>query len=141
MEELLAESTASRRFSTLLFAVFAGVAFVLAVLGIYGVMSYTVARRTQEVGLRMALGAHRRDVLFLVLKNGLTLAVAGVLLGIGIALSLTRFMEGLLFEVEAADVLTFVSISLFLILVSTCAVFVPAWKATGIQPVTALRYE
>jgi putative ABC transport system permease protein len=141
MEQLVAQSVAQRRFGMFLLGTFAILALVLAAIGIYGVVSYSVAQRTQEIGVRMALGAQTQDVLKLVLKNGLTLAVIGVGIGLVGALLLTRLMAKLLFEVRPTDVLTFVAVSVGLLGVAFLASYIPARRATKVDPLVALRYE
>jgi ABC-type antimicrobial peptide transport system permease subunit len=118
---------------------FAGVALLLAVIGIYGVIAYSVAQRTQELGIRRALGAQQNDVLRLVLGQGLRLTLAGVALGIAGALGLTRLMSALLFHVSATDPATFVIVALVFLLVALAATYVPARRATKIDPMAALR--
>jgi predicted permease len=141
MEGVLSESLARQRFSTLLLGVFAGLALVLAAVGIYGVMSYSMAQRTREIGIRMALGAQRRDVLKLAVGQGLRLVAVGVLLGLAGALALTRVMSSLLFGVSATDPATLVTISLILIAVALVASYIPARRAAKVDPLIALRYE
>ena len=141
MEQLLASSLGQRRLSVILFGVFAAVALVLAAVGLYGVISYSVAQRTNEIGIRMALGAERRDILRMVVEHGLKLTLAGVVLGLGGAYALTRVMSSLLFEVSATDPLTFVIVPLLLALVALAACLVPARRATKVDPLQALRYE
>jgi predicted permease len=141
MEEILLESIARQRFSMLLLAIFAGVAMILAAVGIYGVMSYSVAQRTHEIGIRMALGAQTSTVLKLAVAYGLKLVVAGIAIGLIAAFALTRVMSTLLFGVTATDPATFTLISLLLILVAAIASYIPARRATKVDPIIALRYE
>jgi putative ABC transport system permease protein len=141
MEDILAESIARQRFSMLLLGVFAGVALLLAAVGIYGVMSYSVAQRTHEIGIRMALGAETGAVLKLAVGYGLKLVIGGVLIGLVAAFALTRLMSSLLFGVTATDPATFALISLLLIVVAAIASYVPARRATKVNPIVALRYE
>jgi predicted permease len=141
MNEVIANSLAARRFSTILLQAFAAVALLLASVGLYGVISYLVGQRTQELGVRLALGAQRRDVLRLVLSQGLKMALGGVALGLTAALGLTRLLAKLLYNVSATDPATFAVISLLLVTVALLACYLPARRATRVDPLVALRHE
>jgi putative ABC transport system permease protein len=138
MDDVVANSLGTRRVSMQLFAVFAGAALLLAALGIYGVMAYSVTQRTQEIGIRMALGAQRSDVLALVIRQGMTLSVIGVVVGLAGAFALTRLIANLLFGVAATDPLTFVAIPLLLLFVALVACYLPARRAARLDPTIAL---
>ncbi|MCM3870998.1 MAG: ABC transporter permease [Pyrinomonadaceae bacterium] len=141
MEEVAAASFAARRFNMLLLAIFAGLALALAAVGIYGVMSYAVTQRTQEIGIRMALGAQAGDVLKLIVRNGMILTLIGTVVGLAGAFALTRLMATMLFGVTPTDVGTFATVSLVLIVVAFLACYLPARRATKVDPIIALRYE
>jgi len=141
MDSMIAQSLASRRFSMILLLVFALLALVLASIGIYGVVSYVVAQRSHEIGLRMALGARRLDILSLILQGGGKLAVGGVAAGLAAALGLTRLMGSLLYGVSAVDPLTFGAVAILLTLVALAACYIPARRAARVDPMVALRYE
>ncbi len=141
MESLLATSVARSRFSASLLTVFSFVALVMAAVGIYGVMSYSVLQRTHEIGVRMALGAQRFDVLRLVVKKGIVLGAIGIVIGLAASFLLTRLISTLLFEVKTTDTVTFAVVSVGLFLVTLIACYVPARRATRVDPLKALRYE
>jgi putative ABC transport system permease protein len=139
MDEVLDESVGRRRLIVVLLSSFAGVALLLAMLGIYGVIAYSVAQRTQEVGIRRAMGAQEGDILRWILGQGLRLTLAGVLLGIGGALALTRVIKSLLFQTTTTDPAAFIGVALLFVVVALLASFIPARRATRIDPMTALR--
>jgi len=141
MDEIRSESVAPERLNLTLLSLFAGIALVLAIVGIYGVMSYSVTQRTHEIGIRMAIGAQPRDVFKLIIGQGMLLAVLGVVLGLIGAFGLTRLMASMLFGVEPTDPATFVSIALLLTGVALVACYVPGRRATKVDPVVSLRYE
>ena len=141
MEQIISGSLAERRFTMLLLIIFASTALVLAAVGIYGVMSYAVNRRTHELGVRLALGASRREILRLVVGEGMALAAIGTAVGLMAALGLTRLMASLLYGVRPADPATLVAASLLLAGIALLACYIPAWRATKVDPLVALRYE
>ncbi len=141
MDQMLSDSLAQRRLSVTLLGVFAVVAMVLAAVGLYGVISYSVTQRTNEIGIRIALGAPRRDIFKMVVGQGMVLTLVGIGLGVGGALALTRVMSSLLFGVTPTDPVTFAIIPLILTAVALAACFVPARRATRVDPMVALRYE
>ena len=141
MEQVLSSAVARQNFNMVLLSIFAGAALVLAAIGIYGLMSYSVEQRTQEIGIRMALGANRGAMLRSVLREGMTLAVIGVVLGLGLAYGLTRLLASLLFGVKASDPLAFAVVAGILTTVAAAAALIPARRATNVDPAIALRYE
>jgi ABC-type antimicrobial peptide transport system permease subunit len=141
MDQLLSGSLSRSRFTMLVLGVFAALALVLACVGIYGVIAYSVTQRTQEFGIRMALGANRHDVFRLVLGQGTRLTLLGIGLGIVAALIVTRLMATLLYGISATDPLTFAAVALLLALVALAACYIPARRATRVDPIVALRYE
>jgi putative ABC transport system permease protein len=138
---VLSTSTARQDFNMLLLSLLAGAALVLAAIGIYGVLAYLVAQRTQEIGIRMALGADRADIRSWVFKQGLVLTVSGVLIGVCAAFGLTRLIASFLFGVNAWDPLVFVTVPLFLTVAAIIAIWVPAQRASGLDPIRSLRSE
>ena len=141
MDQLLYESVAGSRFRAVLFGVFAALALVLAMIGIYGVMAYSVSQRTHEIGIRIALGAHRTNILQTILREGASLALLGVAIGFVVALALSRTLAGLLFGVQATDAMTLALVAALLLGVALAACYLPARRATRVDPMVALRYE
>jgi ABC-type antimicrobial peptide transport system permease subunit len=140
-DEFFARSISTPRFTATLLGAFAGLALLLAGFGLYGVMAYTVAQRSREIGIRMALGAQSADVRFLVVSQALRLGAAGLAIGIAGALAITRVLDSLLFGVSASDPLTFASVSAALITVLLLAAYLPARRATRVDPIVALRAD
>ena len=141
MDQLLSRTLSEAKFSLSLFGLFGGLALALAAIGIYGVMATAVAQRTHEIGLRMALGAQKRDVLRLIVGQGMLPVIIGVVAGLAAALALTRLMSSLLFGVSATDPMTLVLITVLLGTVALLACYLPARRATKVDPLVALRYE
>jgi putative ABC transport system permease protein len=141
LEATVSGLVAAQRFTTLLMAGFAALSALLAAIGVYGVMAYTVTQRTREIGLRMALGAQTSDVLKAMMKHGIKLIVAGITLGLGASFALTRFIRELLFGVEPTDPAILVTITLILLVVALAACLIPARRATRVDPISALRVE
>src|SRR5947209_14957684 len=141
MDDLLSETVAQPRLQTGLLSLFAGVALLLAAVGLYGVLAYSVTQRQREIGVRLALGAQKRNVLSLVISQGMKLALSGVAIGIVAALALTRVIRGLLYGVTPTDPVTFALVSLLLVAVALLACWLPARRAARVDPMEALRYE
>jgi putative ABC transport system permease protein len=141
VEFLVTRSIADRKFLLALMGVFAVLALILTVVGLYGVISYLVNQRTQEIGIRMALGAQMHDILRMVLKQGMVLVMVGVVIGLAACWILTRLITKLLYETSATDPVTFLSIAVLLIVVALLACYIPARRATKVDPLDALRYE
>jgi putative ABC transport system permease protein len=141
MQEVISNSVQRRKFSMLLLTIFAALAMLLSAIGLYGVMSYSVAQRTKEIGIRMALGARRPDVLVLVVKQGMALVLLGITAGTLLSLGMTRLISGMLFGITATDPLTFAGVAALLGVVALLANYLPARRAASVDPNVALRYE
>jgi ABC-type antimicrobial peptide transport system permease subunit len=141
MDQRVAVTLETRRFAVVLFGIFGGLALILAAIGLYGVLAFAVSQRTREIGIHMALGAQARTVLGMVIKQGMWLVVFGIVLGVLGAIALTRVMQSLLFEVSATDPVTFVLVPALLGVVGFIACYIPARRATKVDPLVALRYE
>jgi len=141
MDQIISDSLAARRFSMILLGIFAALALLLSSVGIYGVISYLVGQRTQEIGVRVALGARRWDVLRLVLSHSVNMAALGVVIGVAASLALTRLMSKMLYGVSATDPMTFCAVAVILTLVAVAASYIPARRAMRVDPIVALRYE
>jgi ABC-type antimicrobial peptide transport system permease subunit len=141
MGELVSQSTARRRFQTTLLSAFSGMAMLLGMVGVYGLLAYSVKQRTAEIGLRIALGASRGRVLGMILRQGVQLTIAGLMLGLAGALALTRILTSFLYGVSALDPVTFVAVPLLLLLATIMACFIPARRASNLDPMRTLRYE
>ena len=141
MEEILAGAIAQPRFNTLLLTLFAGIALLLAAIGIYGVMALSVARRAHEIGIRMAIGARRSDVLRMIVGQGMRLALIGLAIGVAASFAISRALASLLFGVTPADPVTFLAVGLLFLFVALAASYVPARRATRIDPMATLRGE
>jgi putative ABC transport system permease protein len=141
MEQALASSFSPPRFNTALLALFAGIALLLAAIGIYGLMAYSVAQRTHEIGVRMALGARQRDVIRLIVGGGFRMALAGLGIGLAGALALGRLMRSTLYGVQAADLSSLATVALLLLVVALVACWVPARHSASVDPTQALRNE
>jgi putative ABC transport system permease protein len=141
MQEWISTSAAQPRLNSALLEIFSLVALLIAAIGIYGVLSYSVNQRTREIGVRMALGAQRSDVLGLVAREGMTIALAGIGAGLAAAFAISRVIASLLYGIQAHDLITFTSVAGVLLFVAAIACYVPAIRATRIDPIVALRYE
>ena len=141
MEQVMADSTSDRRLNMLLFALLGGLALALATIGVYGVVSYSVSQRTKELGLRMALGADRRDLLGLVVREGMMVAAMGIVLGVGVAALMGRTLSALVFGVSVWDPMSYAGVLALLALVSLVSCLVPALRASRVDPMEALRLD
>jgi putative ABC transport system permease protein len=141
LDELVSETVGSQRFAMILLSIFAGLALVLSAVGVFGVISHLVSQRTREIGVRVALGAQRSDVLRLILSEGARLILFGVAIGLAASLGLTRLLATILFGVRTSDPVTLIFVSVILSAVAFLACYIPAQRATRVDPMVALRYE
>jgi putative ABC transport system permease protein len=141
MDQLVSESLGQSRYRVILLGIFASVALVLAAVGIYGVIAYAVSQRTHEIGIRIALGAQRRDIFGLVIRQGMVVSLIGVALGLGASFALTRLISTLLYGVSSTDPVTFATVVLLLLGVALAACSIPARRAMKVDPIESLRYE
>jgi ABC-type antimicrobial peptide transport system permease subunit len=141
LDQQMGETQSQRRFLTLLLGLFSGLAVLLAAVGIYGLLHFSVVQRTQEIGVRLALGATKKDVLVLILGKGMSMACLGVVIGLVGAVAVSRFIASLLFGIRPTDPLTFTGVTLILLAVALVACYIPARQVTGIDPLKALHYE
>jgi putative ABC transport system permease protein len=141
LDQYVGESIADTRFESVLLGIFGALAVTLTALGVYGVISYTVARRTREMGIRLALGAERGTIIAMILRSGLLLVTMGVVPGLVVAFLLTQLMAGLLYDVSPSDPSTFLSVSVALVAMALLASYIPARRAATVDPMVALRYE
>jgi putative ABC transport system permease protein len=141
MEQILGEDTSQRKFQSLVMTIFAGLALVLASIGLFGVLSSLVSQRTQEIGIRMALGAQTKDVLSMVLGEGFRMVALGVIIGVAAGVALSRYLASLFFGVSPASPGTYVQVALLMMGIALVACLLPAWRAIRVNPMVALRYE
>jgi putative ABC transport system permease protein len=141
MAEVVDATLSTPRFTGVLLGTFAALALLLSAIGIYGVLSYIVSRRTREIGIRVAIGAQRAEIIRLVLRNGLSLSLLGVVIGVAAALWVSQLMRGLLHDVRPSDPMTFIGVGVLLSIIAAVASFVPAWRAARVDPVVVLKGE
>jgi ABC-type antimicrobial peptide transport system permease subunit len=141
LRDYVEASVAQRKFTSMLVSVFAAAGLLLATVGLFGLISYSVEQRRNEIGIRVAVGAERGDIIGMVLRSGITLALAGVVVGLAGTLAISRVLKNQLFGVSATDPLTFIGVAITLIAVATAACYIPAWRAANADPLTALRNE